>query len=220
MRTRPAPIVVLTASLATAALGGCSSTPAGPPAVTATTPPVTASAGTTPGTTPGSTPGTTRGTTSGSTVGTALPPGSCPQATELTVNLKAGTRVIQPKVGWADLRGKESVQVLLATYDAPRSEAETVWQPNLTGDQVGVELYVSATQGTTLEPGTYQRVTTNRDTTKQFNTLLVYSGAGREIASGFAKAPNQVTITKIDDTVVCGTVETDEATGVFRATRI
>jgi hypothetical protein len=226
LRTRSATTLVLAASLASVALAACTSTSTDKPALTGSAPPAGTSAGTTVGSTsPGSTPGsTTRGSTPGSppgsTPGTGVKAGACPPTTEITVNLKVGATVLEPKVAWAAVQGDRSLQILVANYDAPASDAKSVWQPMLTGNQVGVLLYVSAIKGPPLEPGTYQRVTTNRDTTKQFNTLLMYSAAGREIVSGFAKAPNQVTLTKIDDKVVCGTIETDEATGVFVATRV
>ena len=173
----------------------------------------------TPGTTRGSTPGSTPGTAGGSTPGTALAVGACPPRTEITIRTRAGDKTFSTGTAWADVTLDASAQIIITNFDAPATITGGVWDGKLAADQLGILLYVTATQGDVLTPEEYLPVGSNPRARRQLNSVQAYSGAGREIVGGFAKADEAVRLTKIDGDVVCGSFDLAEGRGVFKATR-
>lgn len=173
--------------------------------------------GSTPGTARGTTPGTVPGTTPGSTPGTAVPAGACPDRTEVTVRTRAGDKAVRGGTAWADVTLDASAQIIITNYETPSTVADGIWQPSMTGDQVGILLYVTSVGGT-LQTSEYLPVGSNPSAKLQLNSVQAYSAAGREILGGFA-GDEGVRLTKIDEKVVCGTFDLAEGSGTFVATR-
>lgn len=148
----------------------------------------------------------------------------CPAETVLTVRTRSGDRTLTPAKAYADVTFDESASITFASYDLSQADAEKVFQPTLTGDQLAVNVYVSSTGGTKLAPGEYvpSKGTANGGTTpqRQLNSYTVWSSYGREIASGFDLVDPSVTITSIDGIQVCGEITTPEVSGRFVAPRI
>ncbi len=151
-------------------------------------------------------------------------PNPCPDRTVLQVKTRSGEQTLTATKAYADVTFDESASITFASYDLPQAEAEKVFQPTLTGDQLAVNVYVSATSGTKLAPGDYvpSKGTANGGTVpqRQLNSYSVWSSYGREIASGFDLVQPEVTITSIDAVQVCGEITTPEVTGRFVAPRI
>ncbi|MFN8038911.1 MAG: hypothetical protein U0Q07_06840 [Acidimicrobiales bacterium] len=148
----------------------------------------------------------------------------CPDQTALTVRTRSGDRPLTPTKAYADVTFDESASITFASYDLPQADAEKVFQPTLTGDQLAVNVYVSSTGGTTLTPGDYvpSKGTAGGGTVpqRQLNSYSVWSSYGREIASGFDLVEPVVRITSIDAVQVCGEITTPEVRGRFVAPRI
>ncbi len=180
---------------------------------TGSTPNATATSGTVPGVIPN--PG---GTTPG-TAASILTAG-CPERTALRVKTNSGDKTLGGGTSWADVTLDSSAQILLTSFEAPSSQAGSIAVPSLTGSQLSLSLYLTATQGGKLRTGDYLSVGANPNAPLQLNSITLYSSAGREIVAGFSKPDQKVTITQLDDKVVCGTVDTNEATGSFVAKRV
>ncbi len=209
MKRRPilaAPI--LFAALAAATACGDKDKPANPtnsaPATTATGPGTTTAAG----------PGTTTAATG------ATAAADCPDETVLTATTKAGTKELVAKSAYADVTLDSSVTVLLTNYEIAGDDLPTIYQPSLTGDQLGLSFTATATKDTKLTPGTYLRPGTSGEGTYQFNTYSLYSADGREMATGFDLDEPVLVITVIDSEKVCGEITTPEASGRFQAKRV
>lgn len=189
----------------------------------------TGTSGTAPGTTraPASTTTTTTKssttstsvTTAGSTPGTALPAGNCPDKTVLTVQTRAGPKTLAATTAKADVTLDTSAQIIFANYDVPDDVVGTVFQPTLSGDQLGLLIYITTT-GKQLDPGVYQPVGPNPNAKLQLDNTALFSAAGREVVGGAGSSHNGVELTRIDDNTLCGTIDTDEAAGVFVAKRL
>ncbi len=187
------------------------------PATTGSTPTATATQGSVPGSIP-----TTGGTAPGTTGGTAVSiiTGGCPERTELRVKTNSGDKTLGGGTSWADVTLDSSAQILITSFDAPKAQASSAGVPTLSGSQLSLALYLTATQGGKLEPGDYLSVGANPGAPRQLNSVALFSSSGREIVGGFSKPDQKVTITQIDDKVVCGSVNTNEATGSFIAKRV
>lgn len=214
-------------------VASCSSTPAntttGTSASAGATSPSTTAAATTGTSAPGATTGTggttpgTGGTTSGSatpgSVVVDVAEGECPDETRIEFypesesGSKGRTDLLEAEASWADVTLGSSVTVALANYALEAEDADAIGAPTLGEGEVQVSFYLSAANGKKLAPGTYEGF----DGDFQFNTHFLYTAEGRVIANGFGIASPVATITKIDDTEVCGTVRTGEYQGVFRA---
>lgn len=148
----------------------------------------------------------------------------CPSETVLTVQTKAGEKTLTAQKAYADVTLDSSASITIANYDLPQADAEGVFQPTLTGDQLAVNVYISATGGQKLDVATYRQsgttTTGTNNPNRQLNNYTVWSSAGREISSGFNQITPSVRITSIDAIQVCGEITTPEVSGRFAAPRI
>ena len=136
------------------------------------------------------------------------------------INTKAGKKNMNVTKAYADVVLETSAYLLFTNYDVPASAVNGVFQPNLAGDQLALNLILT-TKGAKLGENEYLPVGANPNAAQQLNFIAAYSAAGREIVGGITRKTGfQVTLTKIDDKQVCGSIETDEAAGSFVAARI
>lgn len=142
--------------------------------------------------------------------------GSCPDKTDLVIATRAGKKPLQVAPGKADITLDQSAKMVIANYDVPDADVHGIFNPtNLTGDQLALSLYL--TSKTPLAPTDYLSVGTNKDAPNQLNNIGVWSAQGREVVGGTSKPDQKATIIKVDKDLICGTVDTNEATGTWVA---
>ncbi len=152
---------------------------------------------------------------------TSIPGGDCPASTEIEVAGESGPATFTAASAFADVTLDQSATILVTSYTVEPATAEGIYNPSsLATGQFGVTFYISATDGGTLETGTYVSSSDDPEADLVLNTSSAYDDGGRLIATGFDVPDSTVEVTSISDSQVCGTVTTPEFSGDFAATRI
>lgn len=143
----------------------------------------------------------------------------CPDETELVIHTGSGDERLVATSAKAAVTLGSSMELGFGNFDVPDQQIGAIAAPTLTGDQLFASLYLSASQGATLEPGTY--VSTSSATGPlQLNAESAYDRSGRLFFMGFSPVEaDTVEITTLDQDrkLVCGTIATSLLEGSFRA---
>ena len=144
----------------------------------------------------------------------------CAESTELTVTTDEGPVTLDAVAAYADVTLDQSASFTITNYSIEQSEAESIYNPTLTGDQLGVTFYLSSSGDDELEATTYVEAADDPEATYVLNTASAYDATGRIIASGVDLPAAEVELTAITEDELCGTVTTPEFSGEFVAVRI
>ncbi len=218
--TSRAPMPLAAGMLATTlvlAAAACSKTDSA--ATTGTAAPAASGAPTTTAAAAGGGTGTTaKGGTTGTTAAAASGGGgSCPDKTEITVHTSNGDKTFSTKAGKVAVTLGHTANVSIGSFEVPDDKVGSIAPPKVTGDQLYVTFYLSATKGN-LEAGTYKS-SADELGPLQLNTSEAYDKDGKVYFTGFSSLKETATVTVVDKAQkkVCGTIKTQTFDGSFSA---
>lgn len=156
---------------------------------------------------------------------TSAPPtteGPCPAETEVTVTFGSTgsetTETFTATTAKVDVTLDSSAQFVLADFDVPDDEVESIAAPTVPEGKHHASFYISATQDKKLETGTYVRTTSGDPASLQLNREDLYTADGRQMLTGFVDGESTVTITELSADRICGEINTPMIQGRFNAT--
>jgi len=147
----------------------------------------------------------------------AAPSDGCPAAGVITVHTDAGDKTLTVSSAKASITLDSTMQIGIGNFDVTDDQVEAIAPPKLTGDQLYVNVYLSANKGK-IEPGTYISVADELGPL-QLNSSEADTADGKVWFTGFANVKENVKITKVDKAAkkVCGTITTQIFDGSFSA---
>ena len=167
---------------------------------------------------------TTQAPGDGTPAATAAPTteGPCPEETEVTVTYGSTgsetTETFTATSAKVDVTLDSSAQFVLADYDIPDDEVESIAAPTVAADKHHASFYISAAlDKETLEPGLYEQTSSAEPKNLQFNREDLYTADGRQFLTGFVDGESTVQITEITDQRICGEIDTPMIKSRFNA---
>lgn len=143
----------------------------------------------------------------------------CPDETELVIHTGSEDKRLVATSAKAAVTLGSSMELGFGNFDVPDEQIGAIAAPALTGDQLFAALYLSASQGAALEPGSYISASSATGPL-QVNFESAYDRNGRLFFTGFSPVEaDTVEITTLDQDqkLVCGTITTSLLEGSFRA---